>query len=216
MNINNKLVSAKTFKIVIIGDSSTGKTNIITKYVRNQFDEISRPTIGVEFFQRDLTMKLPSGSQESITLHIWDTAGQERFRGMSSAYYRKAAGVLLVYDITNEESFSNLDRWMDEVLAFAESDAVVFLIGNKKDLIDQRRITQEQGLDYAKKHNLAFYETSALLNDDKMIEDVFTSIGTIAFEKKLKKPEQPEDSKKERKSVSDLNEHIQQKSCCQR
>ena len=161
------------YKIVIIGDSGVGKTNVITKYVSNSFEEVSRPTIGVEFFQKDIIFKFEKEKAETVRLQIWDTAGQERFRGMASSYYRKAYGVLLVYDVTNRESYLGLDKWLDEINAYADQAVEVILIGNKDDLVSEREVSTEEGENYSKKNKLTFYETSAKLNQGKILEKVF-------------------------------------------
>ena len=164
------------FKIVVIGDTNTGKTNIITRYTSNQFDEVSRPTIGVEFFQKDIEIDTNTNKSEQVRLQIWDTAGQERFRGMASSYYRKAYGVVLVYDITNRTSFSNLDKWIDEIKAYAEQGVVIILVGNKKDLAESRQVMVTEGSEYARKQRIPFFETSALNNEEKNIEEVFRQL----------------------------------------
>lgn len=167
---------SQIYKIVIIGDTGTGKTNIITKYVSNYFEGVLRPTIGVEFFQKNLDIETPRGSKDPVTLQLWDTAGQERFRGMASSYYRKAFGVLLVYDITNKESFNNLDRWMEEINSYADHDIEIVLVGNKKDLVEQREVTPNEGIEFSQVNRLLFYETSALVNDDQKIEEMFKEL----------------------------------------
>ena len=119
----------------------------------------------------------PSGDhQKKIRLQIWDTAGQERFRGIASSYYRLCLGVVIVYDVTNRETFTNLDFWFDEVLSYADEHVEIVLLGNKSDLIARREVTIEEGIDYARKRNIPFYETSALDNKNSQIQQVFQEL----------------------------------------
>ena len=163
------------YKIVTLGDSGVGKTNIITRYVENRFDENSKPTIGVEYFQKDLKVS-SDGEDEIIRIRIWDTAGQERFRGIAGSYYRKASGVLVIYDITNKESFLNVEKWLDEIRVYTEGEIDIILLGNKSDLIKERQVTLQEGLDLSKKKKLVFFETSALTNEDGIINSIFEEL----------------------------------------
>ena len=161
------------YKIVIIGDTNCGKSNIITRYTQNHFDENSHPTIGVEFYQKDIKIMNARKEIEEVRLQIWDTAGQERFRGMASSYYRKAAGILLVYDITNDTTFKNLRKWIDEIKSYGENQVDIVLLGNKKDLTEERKVAFEDGQKIAREQKIYFYETSAKKNEDQAIESVF-------------------------------------------
>ena len=202
----NSPSETQLYKIVIVGDTGTGKTNIITKFVSNYFDAVSRPTIGVEFFQKSIEVETSPDSKQRISLQIWDTAGQERFRGMASSYYRKAFGVVLVYDITNRDSFSNLDRWVEEVHSYAEQEVEIVLIGNKKDLADMRQVTVDEGLGFSKTNELLFFETSALNNEDRKIEEVFKELAKrIEGNEKLKGMKESSLSEGKRK-IKDLQE----------
>lgn len=194
------------YKIVVIGDTNTGKTNIITRYCKNEFDDVSRPTIGVEFFQRDLKVMNNRKTFDSVRLQIWDTAGQERFRGMASSYYRKASGVFLVFDLTSMTSFKNLEKWINEVASYCESAVDMLLIGNKKDLIAQREVPIDECNEFAKKHNLAFFETSAKDNSDQNIEQVFLELAHRIHqrEKGADQTEVPRDNGVERKNIQSL------------
>ena len=114
--------------------------------------------------------------QKKIRLQIWDTAGQERFRGIASSYYRLCLGVIIVYDITNRDSFNNLDFWFDEVLSYADEHVEIVLLGNKSDLMAQREVTIEEGVDYARKRSIPFYETSAFEDKNNQIQKVFQEL----------------------------------------
>ncbi|OAY34855.1 hypothetical protein MANES_12G052200v8 [Manihot esculenta] len=139
------------FKIVLIGDSAVGKSNLLSRFARNEFDSNSKATIGVEFQTQVVEI-----DGKEIKAQIWDTAGQERFRAVTSAYYRGAVGVLIVYDITRRTSFDSVKRWLDE-LTMAR-----MLVGNKCDLENIRDVSVEEGKDLAEEESLFFMETSAL------------------------------------------------------
>lgn len=145
------------FKIVLIGDSGVGKSNILSRFTRKEFNLDSKTTIGVEFAQKTLNI-----DGKTIRAQIWDTAGQERYRAITSAYYRGAVGALLVYDISKSSSFENVEKWLKELKDHADSQTVVMLTGNKADLKQLRAVTTEEAATYAQKHNLAFIETSAM------------------------------------------------------
>ena len=118
------------FKIVLIGDSAVGKSQLLLRYTKNQFKNKAASTIGMEF----ATQQVIIDENTSVRAQIWDTAGQERYRAITNAYYRQAIGVLLVYDITKRVSFENLERWLTEVREHADSKVQIILVGNKSDL----------------------------------------------------------------------------------
>ena len=163
------------FKVILIGDASVGKTNILSKYLRNEFDANSKSTVGVEFGSKSLEI-----DNNKIKLQIWDTAGQERYRSITNAYYKGAKGAILVYDITRKITFDNIDKWIPDLKANGE-DVNIILIGNKSDLENQREVSEEDGKQKAEMYKLAFMETSALngSNIDKafqeLIEEVYNS-----------------------------------------
>ena len=145
------------YKIVLIGDSSVGKTNIMSIFVRNDFNIESKPTIGVEFSNRNIIHE-----GKKIKIQVWDTAGQERYRAITGAYYKGAVGAMLIYDITKKSTFDNLERWLKELNDHANTGVVCLLIGNKSDLNYLRVVKQEEAMSYAKKKGFGFFETSAL------------------------------------------------------
>ena len=193
------------YKIVVVGESNSGKTNIITKYCKNEFDEVSRPTIGVEFFQKDLKVMNNCKTFDSVKIQIWDTAGQERFRGMSNSYYRKASGVLLVFDLTNNFSFQNLEKWVAEIYLYCETMVEIILIGNKKDLVTNREIKLEEAQEFVRKHNFTYFETSAKDNSDQSIEHAFLDLAHRIHQKNHR-VDQTETTRKE--SVERRNQQI--------
>ena len=144
-------------KIIVVGDSGVGKTNLINRFASDKFDINSKATIGVEFVYK--TLKI---NKEVIKVEVWDTAGQERYRAITSSYYKGAKGAIIVYDITNEDSFNNVESWMNEVTKKGKTDMQFLLVGNKKDLINDRKVTEQKGIDKAKELNMNLFEASAL------------------------------------------------------
>ena len=157
------------FKVVLIGDSGVGKSNLLSRFTRNEFSLETKATIGVEFATRSVTI-----SNKVIKAQIWDTAGQERYRAITSAYYRGAVGAMLVYAINSRDSFCNAERWLNELRDNADRNIMIMLVGNKSDLKHLREVPTEEAKDFAKKHNLSFMETSAL--DSSNVEDAFKSV----------------------------------------
>ena len=133
------------FKIVLVGDSGVGKTQLLSRFSRNEFTLESKTTIGVEFCTKTITNE----DGKVIKAQIWDTAGQDRYRSVASAYYKGAVGALLVYDITKTESYENISKWMEEIEKNGSESIVLMLIGNKSDLAKSREISQEDAAHYA-------------------------------------------------------------------
>ncbi|XP_033725110.1 ras-related protein rab-11.1-like [Pecten maximus] len=157
------------WKIVLVGDSGVGKTNLLSRFTRNEFNAESKSTIGVEFATRNLTIK-----GKTVRAQIWDTAGQERYRAITSVYYRGAVGALVVYDITKPQTFDNLHKWLDELKEHADPYVCIMIVGNKTDLISVRAIQQEQGRLKAEQHKYSFIETSAL--DSTNVGEAFNNL----------------------------------------
>ncbi|KAI7727013.1 hypothetical protein M8C21_032356 [Ambrosia artemisiifolia] len=170
------------FKIVLIGDSGVGKSNILSRFTRNEFCLESKSTIGVEFATRTLQV-----DGKTIKAQIWDTAGQERYRAITSAYYRGAVGALLVYDITKSQTFDNVQRWLRELRDHADSNIVIMMAGNKSDLSHLRAVAEQDGQSLAEKEGLSFLETSALeaYNVEKAFQTVLTQIYHVISKKAL-------------------------------
>lgn len=145
------------FKVVLIGDSGVGKSNLLSRFTRNEFCSESKSTIGVEFATRSMEVE-----GKTIKAQIWDTAGQERYRAITSAYYRGAVGALLVYDVTKSESFDNVQKWLRELRDHADANIFIMLVGNKSDLEHLRCMSREAGVNFSSKEGLSFIETSAL------------------------------------------------------
>ena len=144
------------FKIILVGDTSVGKTNIINKYIKNEFQEDFYATIGVEFSHKQFIV-----DNHKIKAQIWDTAGQERYKAITRAYYKGAKGAFIVYDITRKDTFDDIDKWRNELVNSCNKEVTIMLIGNKCDLEDSREISKEQGEEKAKSFGFSFLETSA-------------------------------------------------------
>jgi small GTP-binding protein len=157
-------------KIVLIGESGVGKTNLLSRFMHNEFLADSKSTIGVEF-----STMLISIEDKLVHAQIWDTAGQERYRAITSAYYRGAVGAMLVYDLTSALSFQALERWLRE-LRDADRKIVVMLVGNKCDMAELRVISTEEGTAFAKSKDLMFIETSA--KEATNVSESFTKLLT--------------------------------------
>ena len=187
------------FKIVLVGNSSTGKTSLVRRFTDHTFEgDTQKATVGVQF--QVVTIPLQSGCKAK--LQIWDTAGQERFRAISSAYYRGAHGVVLVFDLTSEQSFEDLPSWLEEVrnhhpeirdsvrrqdyedeleyeIAYEEqrlNAPLLHLLGNKIDLGRERAVTHERAAAYAEQHDMAYRETSAKVGSG--VFDAFLELAT--------------------------------------
>ncbi|XP_037532020.1 RAB11a, member RAS oncogene family, like [Nematolebias whitei] len=162
------------FKVVLIGDSGVGKSNLLSRFTRNEFNLESKSTIGVEFATRSIQV-----DGKTIKAQIWDTAGQERYRAITSAYYRGAVGALLVYDIAKHLTYENAERWLKELQDHADSNIVIMLVGNKSDLRHLRAVPTDEAKSFAEKHELSFLETSAL--DSSNVELAFQTILTAIY-----------------------------------
>uniref|UniRef100_A0AAY5K2D2 small monomeric GTPase n=1 Tax=Esox lucius TaxID=8010 RepID=A0AAY5K2D2_ESOLU len=160
--------------VVLIGDSGVGKSNLLSRFTRNEFNLESKSTIGVEFATRSIQVE-----GKTVKAQIWDTAGQERYRAITSAYYRGAVGALLVYDIAKHLTYENAERWLKELQDHADSNIVIMLVGNKSDLRHLRAVPTDEARAFAEKHGLSFLETSAL--DSSNVELAFQTILTAIY-----------------------------------
>lgn len=158
-----------------------GKSNLVFRFTRNEFNKDSKSTIGVEF----ATKTVQIDDNKLVKAQIWDTAGQERYRSIASSYYRGAVGALLVYDVTDRNSFNHVTTWLKEVEENAEKDCLIMLVGNKMDLNEQRTVFVRDGRSFARKNGLAFIETSAL--DATGVETAFQRILQEIYKTQTKK-----------------------------
>ena len=137
-----------SLKLIIVGDSGVGKTNILTRYTKNIFDEDTKTTIGVEFGTKILNI-----NDHNIKLQIWDTAGQERYKAVTVAYYKGSKGAFIVYDVTKKSTFDSLENWINDLRRNGDKDTCIILIGNKTDL-ENREVTYEQGKKFAEMYSI--------------------------------------------------------------
>ena len=153
----NNNINKKAFKIILVGESSVGKTSIMKRFIENKFNNEYQSTIAAVN-----TKKLYRIDNDNIAeLNIWDTAGEEKFRTITKQFYKDAHGALLIYDITQKETFAKIDSWLDEIIDTAPSDIVIFLIGNKIDMDQKREVEYNDGKNFAEENSILFYEVSA-------------------------------------------------------
>ncbi|KAL6555904.1 Ras-related protein rabf1 [Orobanche gracilis] len=161
---NGGVVDAKNLrvKLVLLGDSGVGKSCIVLRFVRGQFDPTSKVTVGASFLSQTVALQ----DSTTVKFEIWDTAGQERYAALAPLYYRGAAVAVVVYDITSPESFSKAQYWVKELQKHGSPDIVMALVGNKADLHEKREVPVQDGIDYAEKNGMFFIETSAKTADN--------------------------------------------------
>lgn len=164
-------------KFVLVGDSGTGKSSVLRRFVDDTFSPSFMTTIGIDFKVKDLKLK-----ENVVKIQVWDTAGQERFKTITNAYYNGADAILVVYSVTDKDSFNHLSYWIDEVDKRARSDAIVVIVGNKCDETEARCVTKEDAQDYATKRGYGFWETSA--KDGSNVNDLFVSVAEGVFKSK--------------------------------
>lgn len=174
MTGNNKNYDS-IMKILLIGDSGVGKSCLLVRFVEDKFSPSFITTIGIDF-----KIKTVDINGKKVKLQLWDTAGQERFRTITTAYYRGAMGIILVYDVTDERTFTNVNQWFKTVSDHANDDAQLLLVGNKSDM-DTRVVSYEQGESLAKELGLPFVEASA--KDDTNVNDIFFTLAKLIQEK---------------------------------
>ena len=176
--ILNLSYSDYIFKIVLIGDTSVGKSCLLTRFADDQFTDNYVTTIGVDFrFKTMIVM------DKIVKVQVWDTAGQERYRSITNAYYRGAEGILIVFDLTNKESFKNIENWINEVTVFTGNDVIFMCLGNKCDL--KKEISKSSIEDFKKKSKLEIFNVSAKTGDG--VEDAFTHIIELLIKKNMDK-----------------------------
>ena len=153
-------------KFVIIDDSGVGKSNILLRYIYNSFSEEFKTTVGVEFGAKNIEI-----DKKVYRIQIWDTAGQENFRSIARAYYKNSVCACVVYDISKRSSFEDIQVWIDDCTKQTAKSVLLFLIGNKNDLNDEREVSYEEGEAYAKAHKMMFLEASAKTGNN--INEIF-------------------------------------------
>ena len=194
------------FKVLLLGNSDVGKSSLLLRYVDGTWSDSFVPTIGVDF--KIKTMEINS---KKVKMQIWDTAGQERFRNVISSYFRGGHGILLIYDVTDRDSFKNLGNWLIEIEKNANKDVLKILIGNKCDLEEKRVITQKEGESFANSYGMKFFETSA--KNDINVSEAFQMLATQLIENSNENKKAP--SKEDKKiSVSSAKSLKTKKGCC--
>ena len=195
------------FKYLIIGNSGVGKSCLLIRFTDDKFEEGYVTTIGVDFKIKTLEIE-----GKSVKLQIWDTAGQERFRNIVSTYYKGGHGIMMVYDITDLESFRYLDSWLKEIEKNASKNVYKILVGNKNDMEKERKVSFEKGMEFANLHGMKFFETSA--KENKNVEEAFKEM-TKDIINSLKKVNEKTNSNSnfviEKKKGKDLNK---KRGCC--
>ncbi|KAG2554149.1 ras-related protein RABH1b-like [Panicum virgatum] len=144
------------YKLVFLGDQAVGKTAIITRFMYDKFDNTYQATIGIDFLSKTMYLE-----DRTVRLQLWDTAGQERFRSLIPSYIRDSSVAVIVYDVTDRQSFLNTSKWIEEVNTQRGGDVLIFLVGNKTDLVDKRKVSTDEGEAKAQEHGAMFIETSA-------------------------------------------------------
>ncbi|XP_065573170.1 ras-related protein Rab-11A-like [Artemia franciscana] len=200
------------FKVVLIGDSGVGKSNLLSRFTRNEFNLESKSTIGVEFATRSIQV-----DGKTIKAQIWDTAGQERYRAITSAYYRGAVGALLVYDIAKQLTYENVERWLKELRDHADQNIVIMLVGNKSDLRHLRSVPTDEARAFAEANRLSFIETSALdsTNVESAFQNILTEIYRIVSQRQVEEPDPRQESRINPIHIQQTNDHQSpQSNCC--
>lgn len=172
-------ISRLQMKVIVLGDSGVGKTSILNRFVKQEFSQSYRATVGADFLFKELTV-----DNKELSLQLWDTAGQERFQALGNAFYRGTDCCLLVYDITNLESFENIKSWKQEFLERSGNENTNFpiiLLGNKCDCENERRVSKEKAKEWASENKLMFEETSA--KEDVGIENSFLQAARLCLNK---------------------------------
>ena len=197
------------FKVLLLGNSDVGKSSLLLRYVDSVWSDTFVPTIGVDFKVKTIEI-----GDKKVKMQIWDTAGQERFRTVVSTYFRGAHGIFLIYDITNRDSFKNLENWLIEIEKNASENVLKILIGNKNDLEDERDIASDEGKAFANRNGMQFIETSAKMNTN--VNEAFETLGKLMIEFNSQQNQAMTQDKKDKKvlgasSGKNLNT---KKGCC--
>ncbi|KAJ6248215.1 rab gtpase [Anaeramoeba flamelloides] len=192
------------YKICFLGDEGVGKTSMITRFIYETFDPDSQSTVGVDFLSKTIHIE-----NKTIRLQLWDTAGQERFRCLLPSYIRNSSLAVLVYDVTNPESFENLDFWLQTIKEIRGEDVIIFFVGNKADMVEERKVSIESLEKKAQEKGFLFFETSAKTGQN--IKPLFrkVTLSIMKNEKNSDLQEQMEVNKKDSVVKVELEESDQ-------
>lgn len=195
-------------KLLLIGDSGVGKSCLLLRYSDDSFTSSFITTIGIDFKIKSILC-----GDSKVKLQIWDTAGQERFRTITTAYYRGAMGILLVYDVSDETSFTNVRNWMRQIDQNAAENVNRVLIGNKSDVDDtDRKVTYNQGKQLANEYGIKFFETSAKLNSN--VDDAFMSIASDIVDRLKENPDHYGSTGQGAIFVNEASQKKEKSGCC--
>jgi len=156
MSTVDSIKPLRKYKVVFLGKQSVGKTSLITRFMYDSFDNTYQATIGIDFLSKTMYLE-----DRTVRLQLWDTAGQERFRSLIPSYIRDSTVAVVVYDVTNVNSFQQTSKWIDDVRSERGNDVIIMLVGNKTDLSDKRQVSIDEGERKAAELNVMFIETSA-------------------------------------------------------
>ena len=196
-----------TFKIVMIGDSGVGKSCILLRFADDKFNENFYATIGVDFRFKNVMV-----DDKSVKLQIWDTAGQERFKTITSAYYRGADGIIIVYDITDRNSFAHIKDWLDDVNKYTDDNPLKIIVGNKIDLIKDKQINNNDMKTMTAQTGIEIIECSA--KDSIKINDLMEIMTKKLIEKKKNEGNKNSTKNMVLNDINNKNKEINNKGCC--
>ena len=191
------------YRIMVLGESKVGKTSLIKRYTKDQFGGIYLTTVGMDFQDKIIDIE-----DKKIRLQIWDTAGQERFRNVTKSYFQSSDGFVLVYEIIDSQSLENLKFWIEQIKINGKENPNLILVGNKCDLANERKVSNEEGENFAKKYNIKFFEASA--KDGTNVNELFFYLGKTIYQDNLSKVKE----EKTLKLGSTTGRQKEKKKCC--
>jgi len=191
------------YRIMVLGESKVGKTSLIKRYTKDQFGGIYLTTVGMDFQDKIIDIE-----DKKIRLQIWDTAGQERFRNVTKSYFQSSDGFVLVYEIIDSQSLENLKFWIEQIKINGKENPNLILVGNKCDLVNERKVSNEEGENFAKKYNIKFFEASA--KDGTNVNELFFYLGKTIYQDNLSKVKE----EKTLKLGSTTGRQKEKKKCC--